>query len=104
MVSFTAPVSGVRTAITRHDITAHDVANINTPGFEERVPHQTDMMPEGTRIAAIARTPNYTPQLSNTDLVEETKEQIVNKGSLSANLKVLKTKDQMLGEVIDLIA
>jgi flagellar hook protein FlgE len=104
MVSFTAPISGAQAAITRHDITAQNVANINTPGFEAYVPHQTDMMPEGTRIASVTRTPNYTPQTSNTDLVEETKEQIVNKGSLSANLKVLKTKDQMLGEVIDLIA
>lgn len=101
-ISFSSFISGIKAAITRHDITAHDVANINTPGYEERVPHQAETKPEGTEITHISRTPNPNKETSNTDLAEETKEQIQNKHTLAANTKVIKAKDQMLGEVIDL--
>jgi flagellar hook protein FlgE len=102
-ISFNSSVSGMRAAIKRHDITAHDVANINTPGFEERIPHQVETQPDGTEISHISRRPNPQKDLSNTDLAEETKEQIQNKRSLQANAKALKAKDKMLGEIIDLV-
>ncbi len=101
--SFNAPISGIKAAITRQDITAHDVANIDTPGFEEQIPHQVATKPDGTKISHISRRPNPQKDLSNTSLAEETKEQIQNKRALSANVKVLKVKDDMLGEVIDLV-
>ena len=96
-----SPVSGMQAAQTRHDITAHDVANINTDGYEERTAHQTDTATGGTRISHISRRPNQPDAPSNTDLVEETKEQIINKNLFAANAKVLKTQDEMLGQVID---
>lgn len=102
-MNISAPTSGIQTSITRHDITAHDIANINTPGFEERTPHQVELNPQGVRIGSVTRTPNRSSDTSNTDLVEESKEQIQNKHTLTANTKVLKAKDQMLGEVIDLV-
>jgi flagellar basal-body rod protein FlgC len=103
-VSFSSSISGIRTAITRQDITAHDVANVNTRGFEQRTALQTDVQPEGVRLSAITRTPNSPGAPSNTDLAEEATEQIVNKGSLSANIQVLKAKDKMVGELLDLLA
>jgi flagellar basal-body rod protein FlgC len=97
-------VSGIRTAVRRHDVTAHDVANVNTPGFEERRPHQADMLPEGVRIAHISRTPNSDPRLSNTDLATEAGEQIRNKHTTAANARAVRVKDRMVGEIIDLLA
>ncbi len=102
-IPFLSPISGIKAAIKRHDITAHDVANINTPGYEEQVPHQVETKPYGTKISHISRTPNPSKESSNTDLAEETKEQIRNRRALSANVKVIKAKDDMLGEVIDLV-
>ena len=98
-----APVSGMQAAQTRHDITAHDIANINTDGYEDRTPRQTDLETGGTRIAGVTRRPNTPNAPSNTDLVEETKEQIVNKTMFAANAKVLKTENEMLGQIIDLV-
>ena len=102
-ISLSSFISGIKTAITRHDITAHDVANVNTPGYEERVPHQVEAKHGGTNISHISRTPNPSTETSNTDLAEETSEQIINKRALQANIRGIKVQDKMLGEVIDLL-
>jgi len=102
-LSLGASVSGMQASSTRHDITAHDVANINTPGYEEYRPIQTDVKPAGTRIAAITRTPNPDPTVSGTDLATETVEQIQNKNTFTANAQMIKAKDKMLGTLLDLI-
>jgi flagellar hook protein FlgE len=103
-ISLATPISGIQTSITRHDITANDIANINTPGYAEKTPRQTDMRPEGVRISSISTTPNSSTTLSNVDLAEESKEQIQNKDTLAANVSVLKTKDRMIGELLDIVA
>jgi flagellar hook protein FlgE len=102
-ISFSSSLSGVRTAIQRNDLAAHDVANSATPGFEERVPSQVENTPWGTKISRIGATPNPHAGYSNTDLAVETAEQIQNKTTLSANLKAIQVKDNMLGEIIDLV-
>lgn len=102
-ISFSSSLSGMKAAIKRHDISAHDVANINTGGFEEQAPHQVEKKPEGTEISHVSRTPNSDKKTSNTSLATEATEQIQNKKTLSANTKVIKAKDEMLGEVIDLL-
>jgi len=101
-INFSAPLSGVKAAQIRHDVTSHDVANVNTKGFEERKAHQTDVQPTGTRVSHLSKTPNPVPSRSNTDLAEEAKEQIQNEKTHAANLKVIKIQDQMIGEVLDL--
>ena len=102
-ISFSSSLSGMKAAIRRHDIGAHDVANVNTGGFEEQVPHQVEKKPAGTEISHVSRTPNSNKEISNTDLAVESTEQIQNEKTLSANAKVIKAKDEMLGEVIDLL-
>lgn len=103
-VSFNTAASGMRTAVTRHAVTAHDVANVNTPGFEERTVEQAETRPRGVRVAGINRRPNLEPARSNTSLVEETKEQILNKNTFGANARVFKAQDEMTQNVIDLLA
>ena len=102
-ISFSSSVSGMKASIKRHNISAHDIANINTSGYEEQVPHQVEKNPDGTEISHISRTPNPDKETSNTSLAVEATEQIQNKKTLSANAKVIKAKDKMLGEVIDLL-
>jgi flagellar basal-body rod protein FlgC len=103
-ISFSAPISGMKASSIRHDITDHDVANVNTPGFEEQQAHQTDVRPTGTCISHVSRTPNPDPALSNTDLAEEAKEQIVNKNAFTANAKVIRVQDEMLGTLLDILS
>jgi flagellar hook protein FlgE len=103
-VSFAAPISGMRTSLTRQDVTANNVANVNTPGFEERTVHQADMVPQGVRVSGITRTPNDSVELSNTDLAKQSVDQMVNRDTLTANTKVIKAKDRMIGTLLDMMA
>jgi flagellar hook protein FlgE len=103
-LSFDASISGVKAATIRQAVSANDVANINTPGYKQANVYQTDVSPAGTRVANISRTPNPNPDLSGTDLAEEVKEQKISKYDFSANLKVIKVKDEMTKDLLDLFA
>jgi flagellar basal body rod protein FlgG len=103
-ISTAAALSGVQTSRLRTDVSANDIANINTSGYAQSTVNQTSMQPAGTQVAAITKTPNDSATLSNTDLATEMVELNTNKNTLSANLAVLKTQDKMTGELIDLFA
>jgi flagellar basal body rod protein FlgG len=102
--SFNSSLSGISTYITRQNVTANDVANINTPGFEQQRVWQTEQTPYGVRISSISTVPNDSVELSNTDFAEEAGEMITNKNGTAANVKALKVKDRMTAEILDLFA
>jgi len=95
-------VSALSASSLRIDISAHDVANINTPGFSQSRPIQTSQNP-GTEISAIQKIKPASEDFSATDLAEETVEQIKSEKDFAANASVIKTQDEMLGEAIDLV-
>jgi flagellar basal body rod protein FlgG len=101
--SFNASLSGIHTYMTRQDIVGHDVANINTPGFEQRRVQQAELPGTGVSVTSITPVPNYSATESNTDFAEEAGEMITNKNGTAANVKALKMQDRMIGEVLDLI-
>jgi flagellar hook protein FlgE len=103
-ISFEAPISGVQAATLRQDVTANNVANLNTQGFEQSTAYQTEMQPQGTRISNLVRTPNNETAPSNTDLVKEIKEQKINKAAFQADVNVIKVKDRMMGTLLDMFA
>jgi len=96
-------VSALQASSLRIDISAHDVANINTPGFSQSRPIQTAQKP-GTEISSIQKIEPSAPELSATDLAEETAEQIKSEKDFAANAAVIKTQDKMQGELINLLA
>lgn len=101
--SYAVSISGMHAAQTRQDITAHDVANINTDGFEEYSAIQEDTNP-GTSIASIRKTDTYSSTApSNTDFAIEAKEMAINKTAYTAGGKVLRVQDQMTGELLDMV-
>jgi flagellar basal-body rod protein FlgC len=100
--SFSSAISGMQASILRHEVSAHDVANINTPGFQESRALQAEQYPSGVKVTSITSTPNPSSTESNTDLVEEAKEQIINKHGNAANAKVIKVQDRMIGEILDI--
>lgn len=103
-VTLNTAITGVRAALTGQDVTANNIANLNTPGFEKVAANQTDMAPQGTRIAALTRTPNPDRANSNTDLAEEVGEIKQNKAALQADLRVIKAQDRLIKDTIDLLA
>ena len=98
-----ASTSGIQTTFARQNYAAHNVANINTPGFEQINVSQTETKP-GVRISSLSRTPNPDATTSNTDLAEQTMHQMENKADLSANLKAAKVQDRMIGDLLDILA
>jgi len=95
-------VSAMQASSLRLDISAHDVANINTPGFSQSRPVQSSLKP-GTQISAIQKIAPPSPEFSATDLAEERVEQIKSEKDFAANAAVIKTQDKMLGEVVNLV-
>jgi flagellar basal-body rod protein FlgC len=97
------------------DFTANNVANVNTDGFKKsRV-----TMQEGDNVGVRAtvqqiETPGIIMETirndgiediesSNVDLAEEITEMIPTKAAYSANTKTIKTQDEMLGALLDLL-
>jgi flagellar hook protein FlgE len=103
-LSFDAATSGIKTVITREEVSANNVANISTRGFSQTDALQTDMSPAGVRISGLRSTPNTESQDSNTDLTKEMVNQVINKNELAANVKVIQTQDKMMGALLDIIA
>ena len=96
--------SALRTTQTRQNVTAHNVANINTDGFSSSRVIQAEQKPAGVSAAAIQKNQNSDPQgQSNTDFAVEATNMIMNKSTYGANSKVLKVQDQMLGELLNIV-
>jgi flagellar basal-body rod protein FlgC len=101
-MQISSSVSAIRASTLRMDISAHDVANINTPNFSQSRPVQTSQKP-GTEISAIQKIKPASPEFSATDLAEETAEQIKSEKGLKANASVIKTQDRMMADTINLV-
>ena len=102
-------ISGLRTETQTLNQSAHNVANAETDGFEaERVvareragggveaeyaptygPHGTTQRDDGSLAVS-----------SNTDLAEERVTQLSSLRAFQANIAVLRTSDEMLGELV----
>lgn len=103
-VTFNTATSGIKTVITREDVSANNVANIDTRGFSQTDALQTEMSPAGVRISGLRRPLNTDSENSNTDLNKEMVNQVINKNELAANVKVIRTQDKMMGALLDIIA
>lgn len=88
-------LSGMRAAQTSLDASAHNVANLNTPGFRRQEVVQTEDK-EGGVSTTITQSPVEGPALE-TDLVA----QLQAKNAFLANLSVFKTSNQMAGALLD---
>ena len=97
-------------------VTANNVANVNSEGFkksravlEEGVKSHveveiTRVETPGPIITEIEDGERVEKELSNVDLAEEIPGTIPNQRGYEANLVMIKTRDEMLEHVIDIIA
>ena len=107
-------LSGLTAFSTQIDVTAHNVANVNTNGFKksrtELVTVETGgVLPviQKNQSAGpfILNNTGYGPaqlELSNVDLGEEAVNQILAQRGFEANISTLKTVDDMLGTILDI--
>lgn len=97
------------------NVTANNIANVNTDGFKKSRALLQEGDPSGV-VVSIRRvnTPGSpilppdgtgeTRESSNVDLAEEIVDLHTTKYGFQANLKTLKTEDEMLGSLFDILA
>jgi flagellar hook protein FlgE len=99
-MNFSPAISGMQASTIRINAVGHDVANTNTPQFEQSRVNQSERL-QGTEVSSITKEKNLT-SVSNTKLAQEQTESIIASASYKANSKVVKLQDEMLGTLIDL--
>lgn len=109
-----AALSGLTAFSTQIDVTAHNVANVNTNGFKKSRTEFVAVETGGVRSViqknetagpTVLNDTGYGPaqlELSNVDLGEEAVNQIIGQRGFEANLNVLNTADELLGSLLDI--
>ncbi|GAA6142597.1 flagellar basal body protein [Hydrogenophaga sp. 5NK40-0174] len=96
-------LSGMQAAQTRLNVTAHNVANVQTEGFQRQRVEQTANAETGGVTARVTQPESATGQ--NVDaLVEDMVEQKMAKNTYLANLQTVKTEQEMMGNLLDIQA
>ena len=91
-------ISGISAAQLRLDAASHNIANWQTPNFHREEVTQREL-PDGGVTASVDQSESTVPQL-NTDVVEQ-----MSAGyTFDANLRTLRTEQDMLGTLIDVTA
>lgn len=100
IASIGSNVSALKACGVEVEVTAHNVANVNTDGFSKRkvVPAEGA---NGEVKAVISRS--AAEKTAEVDLVEEISGLIPTQKAYEANLKTIKTRDELTGVLIDLI-
>ena len=116
MISSVYPAMSALSAFQKKmDVTANNVANVNTDSFKK----SRTTMEEGANGGVTASiqqidTPGMVREVvtdngieevesSNVDLAEELPEMIVTESAYKANTKTIQTQDEMLGSLLDII-
>jgi len=112
--SMSSAVSAITGFERKMAVTSNNVANSQTDGFKKS---RADLIEGETGGVEIEITQVNTPgpivtvqengvavekEMSNVDLAEEIPQTILTKTGYDANLKVLKTQDEMLGTLLDI--
>lgn len=107
-------LSGISAYAKQIEVSANNVANVNTDGFKKS---HTELVSVGTGgvLPVVRKDDSSGPtvlsdrgrgptlvELSNVDLAEETVDQIIAQRGFEANVSTLKTADDMLGTILDM--
>jgi len=89
-------LSGMNAAGTRLQVSAFNIANLNTQDFNRQEAKQSEQIGGGTTVT-VSNSLNASGSNLETDMVQ----QLVAKNSFLANLSVFKANDAMLGTLLD---
>jgi len=100
--------SGLDAAAMQVDVAASNIANLNTPGYQPQRADLVDLSGGGVAVSGISTDSNSdananTGSSSNVDLTNEMMQLTRAKLLYSANAAVLRTADQMLGTLLDVV-
>jgi len=99
-------LSGMRAAQLRLDVSAHNVSNVQTPGFQRQQVSQTAQPATGGVNTQVGQEP--APLAQGPDgfnrLAQDMVEQRMSLYSFTANLRTVQTQDAMLGTLLDVRA
>jgi flagellar hook protein FlgE len=115
-ISLNASIAALQAHTRKLDVTANNVANVNTNGFKRdrallqegrsggvEVKIQKDETPAPPDPLA-SPDPEIPSELSNVDLTTEIPSMIPTEIGYKANLTMIKTRDEMLGRLLDTLA
>jgi flagellar hook protein FlgE len=103
MDTFSIALSGLQAATTGIGVTANNVANVNSKDYKAKRLDLEEQKEGGVRPSALRESQEPTePNGSNVDLATEFTSQMLQSNSYQANLKMLQTQNQILGQAMDL--
>ena len=111
-----ASISAITAFSKKMRVTANNIANVNTDGFKKsRTTLEEAPSGDGVRAnVSVVNTPGYMKiveqddtlqevETSNVDLAEEIPDTISTEVGYKANLKIIRTMDEMIGSLLDTI-
>lgn len=114
IAGYQSALSGLQAFGTKLSSTSNNIANANTDGFKRTRVTNSSVEPHGVKAnvekVETAGTSVYKEttqgqeltELSNVDLASELTDMIVSEHMYKANLKTIKTLDELSGSLIDL--
>ena len=101
-MNISSNISSMQAHQSMMNTSANNVANVNTDGF---VPKDTKMSGGQNSVEANLRTSNNNGSTkSQTDLAKEVTDQIIASRATETNVSAIRTKDEMLGSLLDMKA
>ncbi len=105
MISFGSSISALKTLEARQAVTSTRVANINTKDFQESSVNQTLVAgSQGSPVSPTENVLNSSQQFSGTKLEVDIPQQMMIQNSYKANASVIKTQDEMIGSLMDIVS
>ena len=107
-------LSGLSALGKKLEVTANNIANVNTNGFKKSRAILEDTSPSGVKVSIDKVETPGSPlfeegtekpeESSNVSVDEEMINLITTRHAYTANLKSIKTMDEILGSIIDILA
>lgn len=110
-----ASVAGINAFFKKMDVTAHNIANINTDNYKRRIPHiQEDKNGLPQMTVTFDNTPGLesprragepegpSREMSNVTYADEAVNMIEAEMGVKANVKALKAAGEMMGSLLDI--
>jgi flagellar basal body rod protein FlgC len=95
-------MSGLNAASTRLNVSAHNIANSQTPEFRRQQVEQTALAEGGVSVSLDTASEFESAPLAS--LTEDVVQQMSAAYAFKANLKVIQTEQDLLGQLLDLRA
>ncbi len=104
-MNINASLSGINNAFLREDVTARNLANVNTKDYKSTEVVNTENKNGGVSASVKMSKAKPNPaNNNNVNLITETVNQINNVNQEKANINTLRAQNEMIGSVIDMKA